>query len=69
VPGMNGYEVAMNIRKAAWGRNVTIIAITGWGQEDDKRLARNAGFDHHLTQPMDSAVLEPPSSVARDATR
>jgi len=58
MPGMDGYEVAMNIRKAVWGRNVTLIAITGWGQEDNKRLARNAGFDHHLTKPMDSAVLE-----------
>lgn len=58
MPGMDGYEVAMNIRKAAWGRDMTLIAITGWGQEDNKRLARNAGFDHHLTKPMDSAVLE-----------
>jgi two-component system CheB/CheR fusion protein len=58
MPGMDGYEVAMNIRKAAWGPNVTLIAITGWGQEDNKRLARNAGFDHHLTKPMDSSVLE-----------
>jgi PAS domain S-box-containing protein len=58
MPGMDGYEVAMNIRKAEWGRDITLIAITGWGQEDNKRLARNAGFDHHLTKPMDSAVLE-----------
>jgi PAS domain S-box-containing protein len=58
MPGMDGYEVAMNIRKAAWGSDMTLIAITGWGQEDNKRLARNAGFDHHLTKPMDSAVLE-----------
>ena len=58
MPGMDGYEVAMNIRKAAWGPGMTLIAITGWGQEDNKRLARNAGFDHHLTKPMDSSVLE-----------
>jgi CheY-like chemotaxis protein len=58
MPGMDGYEVAMNIRKAPWGPNITLIAITGWGQEDNKRLARNAGFDHHLTKPMDSSVLE-----------
>jgi PAS domain S-box-containing protein len=58
MPLMDGYQVAMNIRKAAWGADMTLIAITGWGQEDNKRLARHAGFDHHLTKPMDSAVLE-----------
>jgi CheY-like chemotaxis protein len=58
MPGMDGYEVAANIRREAWGSNITLIAITGWGQEDNKRLARTAGFDHHLTKPMDSAVLE-----------
>lgn len=58
MPGLDGYEVAGNIRREPWGANVTLIAITGWGQEDNKRMARNAGFDHHLTKPMDSAVLE-----------
>jgi CheY-like chemotaxis protein len=55
---MDGYEVAANIRREPWGSNVTLIAITGWGQEDNKRMARAAGFDHHLTKPMDSTVLE-----------
>jgi CheY-like chemotaxis protein len=58
MPGMDGYEVATNIRRETWGSNMTLIAITGWGQEDNKRLARTAGFDHHLTKPMDSAVLD-----------
>jgi PAS domain S-box-containing protein len=58
MPGMDGYEVAANIRREPWGSNVTLIAITGWGQEDNKRMARTAGFDHHLTKPMDSTVLE-----------
>jgi CheY-like chemotaxis protein len=58
MPGMDGYEVAIRIRKAPWGADVTLIAITGWGQEDNRRLARNAGFDHHLTKPMDSAILD-----------
>jgi PAS domain S-box-containing protein len=58
MPGMDGYEVALNIRRAPWGAQVTLVAITGWGQEDNKRLARNAGFNHHLTKPMDSAVLD-----------
>jgi signal transduction histidine kinase len=58
MPGMDGYEVAANIRREPWGSNITLIAITGWGQEDNKRRARTAGFDHHLTKPMDSTVLE-----------
>jgi PAS domain S-box-containing protein len=58
MPGMDGYEVAANIRREPWGSNITLIAITGWGQDDNKRLARTAGFDHHLTKPMDTAVLE-----------
>jgi CheY-like chemotaxis protein len=58
MPGMNGYEVAAALRREPWGERMTVIAITGWGQEDAKRLAKAAGFDHHLTKPMDSVVLE-----------
>ena len=58
MPGMNGYEVAAHVRREPWGKSMTLIAITGWGQEDNKRMAREAGFDHHLTKPMDTAVLE-----------
>jgi PAS domain S-box-containing protein len=58
MPGMDGYQVAANIRREPWGSAMTLIAITGWGQEDNKRMARAAGFDHHLTKPMDSVMLE-----------
>ncbi len=58
MPGMDGYQVASGIRRESWGERMTLIAITGWGQEDAKRMARAAGFDHHLTKPMDSVVLE-----------
>jgi CheY-like chemotaxis protein len=58
MPGMDGYQVAAGIRRESWGEGIMLIAITGWGQEEAKRLARQAGFDHHLTKPMDSAVLE-----------
>jgi signal transduction histidine kinase len=58
MPGMDGYEVAAKIRRESWGAEMTLIAITGWGQEEDKELARSAGFDHHVTKPMDGAVLE-----------
>lgn len=64
MPGMNGYEVAAALRREPWGVRMTLVAITGWGQEDAKRLAKAAGFDHHLTKPMDSVVLESLLAVA-----
>ncbi|CAN5640253.1 hypothetical protein BH23GEM11_BH23GEM11_03970 [soil metagenome] len=58
LPEMDGYEVARLIRRSAWGKTVNLIAMTGWGQERDKELARDAGFDHHLTKPADPRTLE-----------
>ena len=51
MPGMNGYELARAIRLEAWGRDILLIAATGWGHEDDKFKAKAAGFDQHLTKP------------------
>jgi signal transduction histidine kinase/ActR/RegA family two-component response regulator len=57
MPGMDGYEVARRIRKHPdWG-DVVLIAVTGWGQEQDRLLATQAGFDHHLLKPADAASL------------
>jgi two-component system CheB/CheR fusion protein len=53
MPAMSGYEVARRARREAWGRNAVLIALTGWGQEQDKQTARSAGFDEHLTKPVD----------------
>ena len=53
LPDISGYEVAKQIRATSWGRNAVLIAITGWGQEEDKRMAFAAGFDHHLAKPVD----------------
>jgi PAS domain S-box-containing protein len=58
MPGMSGYEVARAIRSQTWGTAMKLIAVTGWGQEDDKRKAKEAGFDHHLTKPIDPGLLE-----------
>jgi PAS domain S-box-containing protein len=58
MPGMSGYDVARNIRNSDWGSGITLIAVTGWGQDDDKRKAEEAGFDHHLTKPIDPDALE-----------
>ena len=56
MPFMDGYEVARRIR-ARRGRSVRLIALTGWGQEDDVRRAERAGFDHHLVKPPDLEKL------------
>ena len=57
LPRMNGYDVAREIRRQPWSGGVALIATTGWGQESDRRLAREAGFDHHLVKPIDPDVL------------
>ena len=58
MPELNGYELAQRIRSTAWGRRAMLIAVTGWGQEEDKRRALAAGFDRHLTKPIDPDGLE-----------
>jgi len=57
LPKMNGYEAAKLIRDQSGNRKVAIIAMTGWGQKDDIRRALEAGFDHHLTKPVEPAAL------------
>jgi DNA-binding response OmpR family regulator len=56
MPGANGFEVARTLREAR-GDGVTLIALTGWGQEGDRRKAMEAGFNYHLTKPVDPGVL------------
>ena len=57
MPRMDGYEAARQIR-AALGDRVVLVALTGWGQDEDKRRAQEAGFDHHLTKPPDPELLD-----------
>ncbi len=57
MPGLNGYEVAAAIRAAPWGRGMLLIALTGWGKDEDRARSASAGFDHHLTKPADVAHL------------
>ena len=57
MPGIDGYEVGRRIREEVWGKQVVLIAITGWGQEEDRRRSIEAGFDCHLTKPVDLAIL------------
>jgi PAS domain S-box-containing protein len=58
MPKMNGYDVARRIREEEWGRDMVLIALTGWGQEEDRRRSQEAGFDHHLLKPVEPGVLK-----------
>ncbi len=58
MPGMDGHEVAGRVREASESREVLLIAMTGWGQEDDRRRSREAGFDHHLVKPVSTDVIQ-----------
>jgi CheY-like chemotaxis protein len=57
MPQLDGYEVCRRLRSQSWSAGLLIVAVTGWGQEADKRRAREAGFDLHLTKPMDHTAL------------
>ncbi len=57
LPKLNGYEVAQRIRQQPRDYKVSLIAVTGWGQLEDRRRAMEAGFDHHLTKPVDLTAL------------
>ena len=53
LPKLDGHEVCRRVRKQPWGRDILMIALTGWGQEDDRRKSKAAGFDGHLVKPVD----------------
>jgi signal transduction histidine kinase/ActR/RegA family two-component response regulator len=57
MPRMNGYEACRLIRAQEWGRNMLLIALTGWGQATDRARSQEAGFDHHFVKPVDPKVL------------
>jgi PAS domain S-box-containing protein len=58
MPGMDGYEVAKRVRQRSEFDQVILIALTGWGQDEDRRRTREAGFDHHLVKPADISALQ-----------
>jgi PAS domain S-box-containing protein len=73
MPGMNGLEVARRIREDPVSRGITLVALTGWGQREDRRRTTEAGFDYHLVKPADVGMLQSILSMrdlqASDATR
>jgi CheY-like chemotaxis protein len=58
MPRLNGYDACRRIRELPGGREVVIVALTGWGQDEDKRRSQEAGFDGHLVKPAEPAALE-----------
>jgi CheY-like chemotaxis protein len=58
LPELDGYEVATRIRQRPDSKRIVLIAVTGWGQDSDRRRSREAGFDAHLTKPIESATLQ-----------
>jgi PAS domain S-box-containing protein len=57
MPKLNGYDAARRLRQEPWGRELTLVATTGWGHDDDRRRTAEAGFDHHLVKPVALAAL------------
>ncbi len=57
MPIMNGYEAAQHIRRQPWGEGIILVALTGWGQDEDKLRSKAAGFDYHLVKPADPSEL------------
>ena len=57
MPKMNGYDTARSMRAEEWGKKTVLLALSGWGQEDDLRKSMDAGFDHHLIKPVEAAAL------------
>ena len=65
MPNVSGYEACRRMRSEPWGTRMTIIAVTGWGQEEDRRQSADAGFDHHLVKPVSPDTLESLPSLLR----
>jgi CheY-like chemotaxis protein len=57
LPAMSGYELARQLRQQEGSNQPVLIALTGYGQEEDRRRAQEAGFDHHIIKPVDPAAL------------
>jgi signal transduction histidine kinase len=66
MPEMDGYQVAQRLRASEWGKDIYLVAVTGWGQAKDRAMARDSGFDEHYTKPLDPDHLQ---NILRNANR
>ena len=57
LPSLNGYEVCRRIRQQPWGKDLLLVAVTGWGQEEDRQRSNEAGFDTHVVKPVKPAAI------------
>jgi CheY-like chemotaxis protein len=57
LPKLSGYDVCRQIREQPWGKDLVIVALTGWGQEEDRRISKEAGFNYHMVKPLDYEAL------------
>jgi PAS domain S-box-containing protein len=73
LPDLDGHEVARELRTCDWAAGLVLVAVTGWGQDEDRRRAMEAGFDHHLTKPVDvdqlDALLRAGAAPSSDGVR
>ena len=58
LPKLNGYEACRRIREQPWSKGMVIVALTGWGQDEDRRRSAEAGFNHHMVKPVEVDALE-----------
>jgi CheY-like chemotaxis protein len=58
MPRLNGYEACRRMRAQPWGRHAHIVALTGWGQKEDRDRAEASGFDRHLVKPVEPKLVE-----------
>jgi CheY-like chemotaxis protein len=58
LPKLNGYEVAQRIRENTWGESMYLIAVTGWGQDEDRQRSSEVGLNQHMVKPVEPAALE-----------
>ena len=58
LPKLNGYEVAQRIRQQEWGTSMFLVAVTGWGQDEDRRRSEDVGMNLHMVKPVEPSALD-----------
>jgi CheY-like chemotaxis protein len=58
MPKMNGHDTARKIRQQPWGKQVLLVALTGWGQDENRKQSQDAGFDAHIVKPIQIEALK-----------